>query len=225
MTYPYPVWVSLTTIPDRFEKTDKILREMVIGLSWVDKIVLNIPIKYKRFKQREFDWYNHPKVIINMVGEDYGPITKILPTLDIIPNESLLLVCDDEIYNWDAFKIAADKQITNRSKSYTYWKYDYKGVDIPQGVDIISFWTPNLHSFGRFVSMAMKSSHCFYVDDMVIGLYLNRYGISIEQLQRKWKWAWVPDGADKGLFHMKGEYSRDRSSRECFSFIGSKDEF
>ena len=107
----------------------------------------------------------------------------------------------------------------NLSKSFTYWKYDYNGLEIPQGVDIITFWTPNVLGIKEYALNALKNKYCFFVDDMIIGNYLQENYIQIEQLERKWKWPWIPSKSDVSLLSQNGTYSRDNSNKECYNFL------
>lgn len=223
----FPVYITMTSIPERFPNTYKVVLNMLKYLKGFDKLVLNIPYRYKKFKMdndslSKLESLIDPRFILNRT-EDYGPVTKILPTLDIVPEESIILVCDDDCYHLEAFKIAAEEQQSNRSKSFTFWKYKYNNIDIPQGVDIITFWNPNLHNFKKYIINALRSEYCFYVDDQIIGNYLSQNGISIEQLDRKWKWPWIPNCFNNGpkfsLFGQKGKYNRETSNRECYKFL------
>lgn len=224
----YPVWISMTTIPSRMENTYKIINGILSNVSGFDRIVLNIPYKYKRFNinedmVRKFQNINDTRFTINRT-QDYGPITKILPTLDIVPRESIILICDDDCYHYEAFKIAAEAQERERSKSFTFWRYRFKNLDIPQGVDIITFWRPNMNGFQEYANRALKNKHCFYVDDMIIGGYLSKNGIKIEQLDRKWKWPWIPNCFNQGstsdsLYGLGGSYSRKNSSNICYKHL------
>lgn len=225
----YPVWITMTSIPERLPNTYKIILNMLKHLKGFDKLVLNIPHNYKNFKMEnnslstlsKLESIRDSRFILNRT-EDHGPVTKLLPTLDIVPEESIILLCDDDCYHLEAFKIAAEAQQLNKSKTFTFWKYNYNNIDIPQGVDIITFWNPNLHNFKRYILNALKNEHCFYVDDQIIGNYLSQNGIAVEQLNRKWKWPWIPNclGSSKfSLFGQKGEFSRDISNSQCYRYL------
>lgn len=218
----YPIWLSLTTIPERMDNAYDVIKKLLSDDKSLDKIVLNVPWKYKRFGITpdcgKLESIRDNRFILNRTN-DYGPLTKILPTLDLIPRESILVVCDDTEYNRGVFQIAARAQENNKSKSFTYWKYSYRGTDIPQGVDVITFWTPNLDDFPNYASRALGNEYCFYVDDMVIGNYLKFRGVSVEQLYRHWKWPWIPSRDISSLFSKKGRYNRNDSNRICWNYL------
>ena len=93
-------YISLTSIPSRFEFLDKVLDSLVNQEIKAEKIYLHIPYKYKRnfgqFKVPDVSAY--PNVVINRC-EDYGSNTKFLPMLHIkeIEDDSPIMVVDDDI--------------------------------------------------------------------------------------------------------------------------------
>ena len=223
----YPVYISMTTIPERMSNTYKIIKSTLNNLSGFEKLILNVPIKYQSWEMdklnlTKLESINDPRFILNRTN-DFGPATKIIPSLSITPNECIIIVCDDDCYHYEAFKIAAESQEKDRSKSFTFWKYTYNGLDIPQGVDLITFWKPNMLGFESYAKRVIKYRHCFFVDDMIIGSYLSQNGISIEQLDRKWKWPWIPNCFGKeskfSLNKQKGEFSRESCNKNCFKLI------
>ena len=82
--------VSLTTIPSRIKNVYKTIENLNNQTIKPDKIFLNIPIKYKRFKNdkiRENDISELKKLNIEVIRcEDYGPGTKLMGSLDKIKN-------------------------------------------------------------------------------------------------------------------------------------------
>ena len=235
---PSLVILSLTTIPERIQVTRKIIESELNELSGNFVIVLNLPLSYKNKtktftldknfhaetkKLEKLAFSSNGKFILNRCN-DYGPLTKLLPTLSLnLPKESILLVRDDNCYHAEAFSILANRQIKELSKSFTYYSYEYNNTKIPQGVDIISFWLPNLSNFKTFAEHSLKNEYCFHVDDMVIGKFLKNNGIQVETVKRLWKWAWKPDcfngSSNFSLFGKKGEYSRENSSKMCDKYI------
>jgi hypothetical protein len=234
----FPVYISMTTIPPRLPNTVKIIKNFINNVSGFQKLILNLPLDYKKWEINTFfrNSLNELRSITSKhfqlnITSDIGPITKIIPSLDIIPKESILIICDDDCYHHEAFKIIAEHQDINHSKTFTFWKYPFENTDIPQGVDLISFWTPNLENLKGYWRRTLKNSHCFYVDDLVIGEYLKYYGIQVEQLSRKWKFPFIPNclnntstnNSNQSLFSKDGEYSRDNSMAKCKMFIDNAD--
>lgn len=230
----YPVYLSFTTIPERLDRAKKLAEDILKNLTGFEKLIINIPTSYKKFpffskKTSELGFPDHPKLIINRCL-DYGPITKLVPTLqlyEIQHQECILIIFDDNEYHLESFKIIAEKQELNPSKSFSYYTYPYKKLsNVAQGVDIISFWNPNLTSFLRFFQERIlnRNRYCFYVDDLVISYYLSENGIKVEELPRKWKWAWIPDIHENkwfrySLFKKGGIYNRDNSMKQCYQHL------
>jgi hypothetical protein len=222
----YPVYISMTTIPPRLENTLKIIKNTLKHMDGIEKIILNIPIKWKNFsenKQLNNNIINDTRFKLNIIQEDYGPITKIIPTLDITPKECILIVCDDECYHHEAYKFLAEKQDKHHDKTFTYYKYNYDDLTVPQGVDMISFWKPNLDGLRDYWEKTLGNEYCFYVDDLVIGGYLRSKGVEVVQEKRKWKWPFIPNCLEvkdnESLYNKKGKYSRNNSMKKCMLFL------
>jgi len=224
-----PLYISMTTIPSRMKNTIKIIKNMLEKVSGYEKIILNIPSRYKKYTNVNLpedisDLTKDSRFLLNKTNEDLGPITKMIPSLNLIPSDCILIICDDDCYHHEAFKLIAEKQDKDIKKSFTFWKYKYNSTVVPQGVDMISFWKPNLKGFEEWWKHTRKSKYCFYVDDLLIGRWLQIKGIPIEQLDRKWKWPWIANCLpkevnDKGLFGQKGKFERKKSMSKCMMFL------
>lgn len=92
--------VSLTTIPGREPYLQSVLQSIVPQLKEGDRIVLNVCEEYKRFPKETLKLpdtikdYDKNILVVNK-AEDYGPLTKLVPTLKKWPNEQILTVDDD----------------------------------------------------------------------------------------------------------------------------------
>ena len=96
----------MTTLPDRLLKIEKPIKYILQQSSPLNVLYLNIPLKTLRGKTydipknflQQFDGY-HTKVIINRCKKDYGPITKLAPTIELEtePNTYILTFDDDII--------------------------------------------------------------------------------------------------------------------------------
>ena len=226
----YPVYISMTTIPSRIGNTIKIIKNTLKYITGIEKLILNVCESYKEVQKspithfiQELQEINDPRFQLN-ITYDIGPITKLVPSLRVTPRDCVLIICDDDCYHHEAFKIIAEKQDKNHEKSYTFWRYEYGGAAIPQGVDLISFWKPNLDGFEEYWKRSQGERSCFFVDDLVIGVFLQERGIGIEQLDRLWKWPWIPscfpkDGKEESLYGKRGDYSRKKAMEKCMKFL------
>ncbi len=96
------VVASMTTSPSRIHRLIPMLESVMKQTYPVDRIILNIPPKFDRTGEAYVvpSWMSEkfPKVEINRVDQDYGPITKLLPTLDVVHDGFIWIVDDDQRY-------------------------------------------------------------------------------------------------------------------------------
>jgi len=102
------VYISFTTVPKRlknWEMFSQTLQSLINQKTSIDyKIILNIPNNHalsgeenKISKELIEIQENNPKLIINKIDKDHGPITKIIGALSISNNpEDIIIVCDDD---------------------------------------------------------------------------------------------------------------------------------
>ena len=93
------IYVSITTIPQRLKNLNKSVDSLLNQTKKPDKIFINIPNKYKRFKEiiknEEIPKFNDSSVQITRC-EDYGPGSKLLGSIDQINKDSLVILADDD---------------------------------------------------------------------------------------------------------------------------------
>jgi hypothetical protein len=109
------IYISLTTVPVRmsfWEELKKNLNTLLNQNTISDyKVILNIPYRYRNNNDEEYiisdeltQFANeNPKLILNRVEEDLGPITKIVGSFSICndPNDVLIVCDDDHLYHED----------------------------------------------------------------------------------------------------------------------------
>lgn len=92
--------VSFTTIPSRINKIEEVISTICNQSLIPDEIILWIPKHYTRLNDsvksipKYFDKY---PIKIKECDEDYGPFTKLRPTLDYCNNDDIIVTCDDDI--------------------------------------------------------------------------------------------------------------------------------
>ncbi|SFL68431.1 hypothetical protein [Shimia aestuarii] len=96
--------VSLTTIPSRISRLETVLKGLIDQSRPPKKIVLNVPDE----SLREDEPYVIPEALSGLAfleirrGRDWGPATKLIPTLlDAAPDQVIVVVDDDRIYPRD----------------------------------------------------------------------------------------------------------------------------
>jgi hypothetical protein len=108
--------VSLTTIPPRVKDLGFVIESIASQSVSVDKIELNIPIKYDRNDLGSIDEAKLPKNCdIYWVDRDYGPATKILPTVARYWGQDVdIIFCDDDrLYDKDWVKRLTETAAAN----------------------------------------------------------------------------------------------------------------
>ena len=96
--------ISFTTSPTRIHKCEPMLDSLLNQTVKPDLIILNIPKVFKRTSEE----YTIPpgledKVFINRIDKDYGPATKVIPTVHYLkdngfnPAETRIVYLDDDI--------------------------------------------------------------------------------------------------------------------------------
>lgn len=95
--------VSMTTTANRAPFLQQTLNSILAQTIQPDSIELNIPHSYKRHDLEPVDIKTIPAGFIIFRCEDYGPATKLLPTLQRYEQQDVIIIyCDDDrIYKSD----------------------------------------------------------------------------------------------------------------------------
>ena len=91
--------VSLTTIPARINHITNTLKSLLYQKRLPKKILINIPYTYSRGNEDYVipEWLEELTFLeIVRVDNDYGPATKVIPTIESQAPDQLILVLDDD---------------------------------------------------------------------------------------------------------------------------------
>lgn len=106
--YPTRIVLSMTTTPTRILSLEGTLKSLLSQTHPPDLIQINIPEVFHRTGEKypEIDSikiFQHPKILVHHSVHDYGPATKLVPTLETEtdPNTLIITVDDDTIYPGD----------------------------------------------------------------------------------------------------------------------------
>lgn len=161
------VYISLTTVPDRLNTTLPITINTLLAQTHpIKQIIINVPLKTKKGKKYPTnEWIHQPKyqdkVFINNIPEDYGPASKWLGAIDIIPSDAYIFICDDDIqYRKNVIKVMIKsvikhptKQVfTNRNPFTNNLLWGFAGVIV------------QAKYMKKMVDYPLPSE-CFYTDD------------------------------------------------------------
>lgn len=94
--------VSLTTIPSRVPYLSGTVNSLLAQNTRPDAIEINVPRTYRRPEFGTLDPARLPDGLdVHVIESDYGPATKILPTVERYRDQDALLVYCDDDYTYD----------------------------------------------------------------------------------------------------------------------------
>eukprot|EP00607_Mallomonas_marina_P001337 CAMPEP_0182437882 /NCGR_PEP_ID=MMETSP1167-20130531/85344_1 /TAXON_ID=2988 /ORGANISM="Mallomonas Sp, Strain CCMP3275" /LENGTH=1096 /DNA_ID=CAMNT_0024630951 /DNA_START=621 /DNA_END=3911 /DNA_ORIENTATION=+ len=96
-----PLYITVTTSPTRIKYLPTTLKHIDVSI-YGAHIIVNIPESYgtkeEKYPQAPIDELRaNPNIIVNIISNDYGPYTKLLPTFDLITdNDAVIISIDDD---------------------------------------------------------------------------------------------------------------------------------
>ncbi len=185
--------VSLTTIPSRIKNVYKTIENLNNQTIKPDKIFLNIPIEYKRFKNdkvSENDISELKKLNIEVTRcKDYGPATKLMGSLDKIKNyDCVILIDDDHLYYKNIFHIFID-EFKKKPINYSFYLNKILNIKMGQCSDGFLINTKLLDKISIFYEKFVKNNNNMFLDDdLWFAIYLQSIKKSkIENLIEKFR--------------------------------------
>lgn len=125
--------VSLTTIPARIDHLGNTLKSLLYQKRLPKKIYLNIPFTYSRGNETYIipEWLKNLSFLeIVRVENDYGPATKVIPTIESQKPDQLILVLDDD-HLYTQYYI---EQFESASKLYPDYILSANGWIVPHNL-------------------------------------------------------------------------------------------
>ncbi|HSX20395.1 MAG TPA: glycosyltransferase [Gammaproteobacteria bacterium] len=197
--------ISLTTTPHRIDKLKNTLDSLLAQSIQVDQLYLNIPYHFKRDNIPYVvpNWLEkYPGITINRV-EDFGPITKLLSTLqyETDPNTIIITVDDDVWYPRHVVRDLVhyalqhpDVVVTplnvnfSLNKNYDLQDIAYKFKHGSRGLLVVgAAGVAYRRGFfaDDFADMLKKMPPiCALADDLMLSLYLKANNITVAQTTR-----------------------------------------
>ena len=170
------IYISLSTIPKRINEVNKSIDSLLSQTLKPDKIFINIPKKFRRFKEEigENDIPKFPKNVEVTRCEDCGPGTKLLRSLNKIDNSSLLILADDDHlykdYMIEKFFYFYSKAPNN---AYSFYVYPIENFPVGQGADGFAINTNHLDGIENFYDKIVKHNKDLLLnDDLWISYFL-----------------------------------------------------
>jgi len=163
------IYVSLTTIPSRVKNLNKSIESLLKQVCKPDKIFVNIPNKYKRFKESiekdQIPKFKDPIVEITRC-EDFGPGTKLLGSLQKFKENSLVILADDdhiyEDYMIEKFNYFYSKSPEN---AYSFYVHPLKNFGVGQGADGFAINSNSLKGIDKFYDQIVKKNDDLFIHD------------------------------------------------------------
>ena len=171
------IYVSLTTIPSRVKNLNKSVESLLRQICKPDKIFINIPNKYKRFKEiienDHIPKFEDPTVEITRC-DDFGPGTKLLGSLGKFREDSLVILADDdhiyEDYMIEKFNYFYSKAPEN---AYSFYVHPLKNFGVGQGADGFAINSKFLRGVDKFYNQVVeKNEDLFIHDDLWTSFFL-----------------------------------------------------
>jgi hypothetical protein len=186
------IYLSLTTRPERLssEHFKKVYTSLLNQKVSFTKLIINLSIK-------EFTYYipsylKNDKVILNET-DICGPCTKLLGGLDLIPDDSLIIVMDDDIVMRDTFiQSLYESYLANPTKVSTHTthvsKFNYNEV---RG---FSGYIVNINLIRNIIQYYSTMPECCRtIDDNWISWCLYKMNIEVVNTIEKDSWNTILD--------------------------------
>jgi len=200
------IWVSLTTSPTRIWKIKPTLESLIAQTIKPEKIVINIPNVFSRTQET----YEIPEFLKDMSGveifrcsEDYGPGTKLIPTLHriSIDDDVWIATCDDDIqylpYTLETYVRSAGVFHERPAMSLSGFSFNQRDEIVPtmkvSVVDVIEGYGMAIYhrshfkkSFFSYVENCLKDKATRVSDDLYVSNYLALMGVPRLQTGAPW---------------------------------------
>ena len=171
------IYVSVSTIPQRIKNLNKSIESLLNQTQKPDKIFINIPFQYKRFKEtlsdNEIPKFDNEIVEITRC-EDCGPGTKLLGSLSKLEKNSLLILADDD-HIYEDYMIEKFFYFYNKlpNNAYSFYVHPLGNFGIGQGADGFAINTNHLTGIDNFYNKVVKDyKELFLYDDLWISYFL-----------------------------------------------------
>lgn len=167
----------MSTIPSRVRNINEVLENINNQTLKPNKIFLNIPSSYKRFKKEailENDLDHIIKENVEIIRcKDYGPGTKIMGSIHKVRNyDCVILMDDDHIYDKNICQIfiqAFQKEQVN----YSFYLNKIFKIKMGQCADGFLINTKLLDNIENFYEKYVKDNrNMFLDDDLWLAIYL-----------------------------------------------------
>lgn len=130
------ILISLTSVPTRINVCLVETIKTIINQSVKLKIIVNIPLKYKKWNSVDIQIpeqiLNDPNIIVNRTNTDYGPATKLLGAIEYLKTNHIetikyIITMDDDVLYNDFYHI---EKITNNIIKYPNYAIAIESINL-----------------------------------------------------------------------------------------------
>ena len=170
--------VSLTTLPSRINNIAETLKSINSQTLKPEKIFINLPYEFRRFKDYKFKDFDIKKLLDNNIEivrcKDYGPSTKLMGSLENIRNNynCVILLDDDHNYHPKLFEIFL-KNYRIDQVNYSFYLNKIFNIRMGQCADGFLFNCKYLDEIEFFYNKYVDNNiNMFLDDDLWFAVYL-----------------------------------------------------
>lgn len=218
--------VSFTTSPTRIHKCQPMLNAILNQSRRPDLILLNIPHIFARTGKQ----YNVPKnvsehVNVNRVDRDYGPGTKIIPTIKYLkdkgydPNETRIIYLDDDIRYPKTMIQTLEQEIQDSDNSvWTSTGFNFINLKL-NGERRHNMITTIAEGYGGvcvklsifeddfypYIDKYMNDIDCKLSDDMILSNYYHKKKVQIKIVNLRGKYSIIDMWENKCILEYGNE--------------------
>lgn len=188
--FPFRIFLSLSSAPKRLHGLYTVLPS--VDLPCVFHIVLNVPDDFRGEPYDELELMKlqktFPSLYVNHFGKDYGPISKLLPTIALAdkPTDVIITLDDDTLYESEHIIALCLEHL----------KYPDAVISNKAGPNI---WNMKMHNVNGFTGVLYpvrlltpdvittmleynQIKQCRIHDDMTISMALHKHHVPIQGL-------------------------------------------
>ena len=177
---------SVTTIPQRYNLLTKSIESLQKQTVRPDVIYVHVaPETIKKSKQNIEELKQlvskFPNVFVNVISEDLGPITKVVPVIPFVQKgDKVVLVDDDVVYQPDmieGLKRTGKPAVGYAGRASGLEYVDCTMIQEPVGVDFLETFAGAMYDGKVLLGLAEYNSSlgdvCMMQDDVKIGKFLD----------------------------------------------------
>jgi|TARA_R110000744_G_scaffold374382_1_gene487139 hypothetical protein len=214
--------ISFTTSPTRIHKVKSMLESLLNQTSKPELIILNIPKVFKRTGEGyDVPDFIKDNVIVNITDQDYGPGTKVIPTIKYLKDnnfnstETRIVYLDDDVI-YPLTMIETMKTMTNDNSIYIgsgfdfrYFKNAERILPVRRNANVASVAEGYAavcvrldvfeEDFMKYINIYINDMDFYLSDDVVLSNYYCSKGITIKLVNIPGKFSLSDIWDNKGI--------------------------